>query len=126
MIDNLHRFTNAERLRQLEKWGEQNHHDGTSSANSAIADLARESCDASFKAGTGSWLDILLEEVMEASAEEDEEKLKEELVQVAAVAESWVAAIIRRQEARRNAGKNLYYEDDALAPAELRAIDGAA
>lgn len=95
-LDSVHRLTNAERLRQLTKWGEQNHQDGTSEDNEQIAELAKESCEAAFAGGTGSWLDVLLEEVMEASAETDPERLKEELVQVAAVAESWVAAIDRR------------------------------
>lgn len=97
ITDTIDRLTYAERERQLAKWGEQNHADGTSAENEAIADLAKESCETAFAAGRGTWLDILLEEVMEASAEEDEDKLKVELIQVAAVAESWVAAIDRRQ-----------------------------
>lgn len=96
-IDNyVAHLTRQERLRQLDIWGEQNHPDGTSVANAEIADLAKDSCERAFNEGRGTYLDILLEEVMEASAEVDDDKLVAELIQVAAVAESWVEAIRRR------------------------------
>jgi hypothetical protein len=44
-----------------------------------------------------TWRDILLEEVYEAFAETDSDRLREELIQVAAVALSWVDAIDRRK-----------------------------
>lgn len=93
-------LTRIERLRQLELWGEQNHPDGSSTNNDGIATMAKVSCEQAFAEGRGTWLDILLEEVMEASAEEDEDALVTELIQVAAVAESWADAIRRRQAAR--------------------------
>jgi hypothetical protein len=47
--------------------------------------------------GDLTWDGILLEEVYEALAEADPVKLREELVQVAAVAASWVVALDRRK-----------------------------
>jgi hypothetical protein len=86
-----------ERVRQDEKWGEQNHPDGTGQVGDArVADMLRELCDYRFKRGVGTWRDILREEVGEALAEEDPTKLRAELLQVAAVAAAWVQAIDRR------------------------------
>lgn len=95
----------TERLKQDEKWGEQNHPDGTGPDvpmpstwlnMREMAERAREACQ--IKAGRGdvTWLDILREEVFEAFAEADPAKLRAELVQVAAVAVNWVEAIDRR------------------------------
>lgn len=106
-----HAAVMAERVRQLDLWGEQNHPDGTSLGNQEIADAARDSCEAAFCNDRGTWFDILLEEVMEASAEEDEDALYVELIQVAAVAESWADAIRRRQQARLALAEEL--ENDA-------------
>lgn len=87
----------AERDRQDAKWGEQNHRDGTGSLTQVMeADKAREGCQAAFGRGDGTWMHVLIEEVFEALAEEDPVKLRAELVQVAAVAVAWVAAIDRR------------------------------
>ena len=63
-----------ERNRQDELWGEQNHDDGI-------------------------WLAILVEEVGEVANDINErsKKLREELIQVAAVAVSWVESIDRRE-----------------------------
>lgn len=85
-----------ERVRQDEKWGEQNHPDGTGPerriwapsgpSNAAIAKAARDRCDHDFRQGEGTWEHILTEEYAEALAESDPAKLREELIQVAAVA----------------------------------------
>jgi hypothetical protein len=83
--------------RQDAKWGQQNHPDGTGAEWIDRANLAREDTDAAAEAGQLTWLDVLKEEVFEAFAESDPEKLKAELIQVAAVAEQWVAAIERRE-----------------------------
>lgn len=48
--------------------------------------------------GTITWWDILLEEVMEAAAEDDLEELRKELVQVGAVVLKMVEAIDRGME----------------------------
>ncbi|MGA8116881.1 MAG: hypothetical protein WCA46_24870 [Actinocatenispora sp.] len=87
----------AERVRQDERWGEQNHPDGTGGPG-ALDDLAvaRETVEGNAARGAMTWRDILQEEVAEAFAESDPVRLREELVQVAAVAAGWVQAIDRR------------------------------
>lgn len=86
-----------ERTRQDDKWGEQNHPDGTGEPGSRhLADWARAVCKAK---SPDTWLKILLEEVFEAGAESDPALLREELIQVAAVATQWVEAIDRRTAA---------------------------
>lgn len=87
----------AERARQDERWGEQNHPDGTGSPDQAkLAELARTWCEDTFGAGYGTWADVLAEEVAEALAESDPARLRAELVQVAATAVCWIEAIDRR------------------------------
>lgn len=120
MIDFTSRFqvvsdVIAERGRQDEQWGEQNHPDGTGpnsrplygfdafidEADSA-SDLAvkfKQMTDKRFSGNShvpGSWRDILLEEIFEAMAEDDPEKLVAELIQSAAVIVAWIEAIRRR------------------------------
>lgn len=86
-----------ERARQDARWGEQNHRDGTGGdQDKTNADLARQVCDDAFKTNAGSWALILTEEYAEAMAESAPDKLRAELVQVAAVAVAWVEAIDRR------------------------------
>lgn len=87
-----------ERVRQDNKWGEQNPADGTGGPGRADdANQAKRFCDDSFKAGKGTWAAILGEEVAEAFAESDPVKLREELVQCAAVCSAWIEAIDRRK-----------------------------
>lgn len=108
-----------ERVRQDEKWGEQNHADGTGidaaplrAINFAVDDqwplgaydapslavAAREACQANGVPGSpDTWTAILLEEVFEALAESEPGALRRELVQVAAVAVQWIEAIDRRR-----------------------------
>jgi malonyl CoA-acyl carrier protein transacylase len=87
----------AERRRQDEKWGQQSHPDGTGgAARERYAIHLREECEEAFAEGRGRWAHILEEEVAEAVAESDPAKLREELVQVAAVATAWVEHIDRR------------------------------
>ncbi len=83
-----------ERKAQDEKWGEQNHPDGTGRPmDGDVAARARDECDAHANNGTLEWRHILHEEVCEALAESDPEKLYVELIQVAAVAAAWAEAI---------------------------------
>ncbi|MDX3588535.1 NUDIX hydrolase [Streptomyces europaeiscabiei] len=90
----------AERERQDARWGEQNHRDGTGNKSQEDrAEFARRWCESAFESGYGTWADILTEEVAEAEAERDPAKLRAELVQVAAVAVAWIAAIDRRTAA---------------------------
>lgn len=90
----------AERIRQDKKWGEQNHPDGTGPHAghewAVLSKVARDECQEAARRGKCTWLLILREEVYEAFAEDDPAKLREELVQVAAVATQWVEAIDRR------------------------------
>lgn len=86
-----------ERRRQEHKWGRQTHPDGTSKRYTAQADMRRATCDLNARAGRGTWLDILLEEVFEAAAEEDPAKLQVELVQSAAVIFAWLEDLERNR-----------------------------
>ena len=87
----------AERRRQNEKWGVQHHPDGTNEANKVLADQAREICEQEAARGRCTWRLILGEEFFEAMAETDPEKLRKELVHVAAVAVSWIEDIDSRE-----------------------------
>lgn len=85
----------------IDKWGIQNHPDGTGAAfpggdAAMIRDLAREVCNVRHAQGEGTWAHILTEEYREALAEDAPDALRAELIQVAAVAALWVAAIDRR------------------------------
>lgn len=95
-----------EMQRQLGKWGEQNHassygYDVLDDVAHPTAQDAKDLCDglsAGIIEGELSWTDIFLEEVLEAREEAvggDMEALKEELIQCAAVALSWVESIER-------------------------------
>ncbi|WP_159622695.1 hypothetical protein [Ruania rhizosphaerae] len=101
----------AERGRQDQKWGEQNHPDGTGAATitlystdpnldfrtaAELATIFTRKTDENAMNGKVTWRDILLEEVFEALAEADPAALRTELVQIAAVATQWVQAIDRR------------------------------
>ncbi|MFD7705617.1 NUDIX hydrolase [Streptomyces sp. NPDC059786] len=87
----------AERQRQLAKWGEQHHPDGTGQYPETIdADVARMACQNAAEGGYLDWLHILREEVAEALAESDPARLRTELVQVAAVCSAWIADLDAR------------------------------
>lgn len=89
----------AERWNQDSKWGEQNHPDGTGGPVAEFeAGIVREECETAFAYNVGTFRHILLEEVYEALAESDPEKLQAELIQVAAVAVAWVEKLIRNNE----------------------------
>jgi hypothetical protein len=88
----------AERRRQDDKWGEQNHPDGTGGrGRRSSASLAKLACEAAVEAKRLTWRHVLVEEVAEVFAENDQAKLRAELVQVAAVAVAWIEAIDRRE-----------------------------
>ncbi|MEV1201702.1 hypothetical protein [Microbispora rosea] len=96
----------AELARQNAKWGVQDHPDGTHNCpdTRAYADMAREWCQSAAEAGEVTWQHILNEEVAEAFAEEDPERLFVELLQVEAVARQWRMSI-RRRLAAQEAGE---------------------
>jgi hypothetical protein len=90
---------NAERKRQDERWGEQNHpyvahHTGRDWLIDAAESWKRANA-ARVEHGALAWDGILLEEVFEALAEVDAERRIEELTQVAAVAVAMIEAIRR-------------------------------
>jgi hypothetical protein len=99
----------TERERQDAKWGEQNHPSGTGGAgwNAVAGDGMREirrsnaeqskrSCDEAAREKRLSWRLILREEIDEAVAEDEGAALRQELLQVAAVAVAWIECIDRR------------------------------
>lgn len=103
----------VERGRQEQVWGEQNHPDGTGTdwvsgiipaygwkdpVAAHVADLAKRDCKQAATRGTQTWLKIAREEMAEAFAETDPDKLRIELVQTAAVLVNWIQAIDRRPE----------------------------
>ncbi|MEU9220165.1 hypothetical protein AB0D47_26910 [Streptomyces sp. NPDC048376] len=92
----------AERQRQLAKFGEQHHPDGTGRGGyMEQAETARTTCqmDAAITDGGPRWSLILLEEVYEALAESGPDRLRAELVQVAAVCAAWIADLDSRVDA---------------------------
>lgn len=85
-----------ERQRQHAKWNEQNHPSGTGEPwQRALAESAQFACQQAEREGIVTMRHILAEEVAEAFAESDPVKLREELVQVAAVACQWIEALDR-------------------------------
>lgn len=83
-----------ERVAQDQKWGEQNHPNGTcASLYTGMADSWKKMWDK----GNYTWNTILSEEFFESQAEEGDEALRKELIQVAAVAVAWIECIDRRK-----------------------------
>lgn len=90
-----------ERTEQDQRWGEQNHPDGTGLPYDRwAADDAKTSYEIAAHRGEITWRHILREEVFEALAESDPARLRAELIQVAAVAVAWIEAIDRRSSTR--------------------------
>lgn len=90
----------AERYRQLRKWGVQHHPDGTGSGyDKHFAHATRNACNVAARDGSLTWRHILAEEVYEAFAESEYEPLRNELIQVAAVALAWVEDLDSRHPA---------------------------
>ncbi len=90
----------AERVRQEDRWGESNHPDTYPHFHywMAPAERFKEITDGRARAGVCSYTDVLLEEVAEAIDEAragNKRALREELIQVAAVAVKWVEKIDR-------------------------------
>ncbi|QFG08907.1 hypothetical protein PBI_MALAGASYROSE_59 [Mycobacterium phage MalagasyRose] len=84
-----------ERHKQDEKWGEQSHPDADPNANYPIGAAGHCKTVTNMRAESGvvTWADILIEEVAEAIDEAragNRQALRDELVQVAAVAVQWI------------------------------------
>lgn len=91
----------AERAAQDVRWGMQVLPDGTGGERAAAeSDAARHATDTAARAGALTWRHVLAEEVMEAFAETEPDRLRAELVQVAAVAVKWAQALDRRPSGR--------------------------
>lgn len=118
------RETIYERLRQEAKWGQQNHPDGTGAQYTLKANQARDECDQAANDGTITWRHILQEEFYEALAESDEERLKQELTQVSAVANAWRESIERRQERRSTHAGIRRSEEGSRSAGSGKADDG--
>ena len=90
-----------ERFNQFRKWGEQNHPSFPAEVLNdpeswrKMEEWARRICDSAAKQGVLTWMDILTEEIHEAYAAKDNAKLREELIQVAAVAVAWIDSLDR-------------------------------
>lgn len=91
----------AERVRQIAKWGDQRHPDVAGDAT--LQCERREAFDEQAEyyrsrndRGEQDWSGILLEEAFEAAAEVDPAKIRAELVQVAAVCQAWAADLDQR------------------------------
>jgi hypothetical protein len=101
----------AERERQDAKWGVQNHPSGTGGEgehweSDTLREVRRDrakqainACDLAASQKRLTWRHILNEELAEAVAEDESADLREELVQVAAVAVGWIECIDRRRAA---------------------------
>jgi hypothetical protein len=86
-----------ERERQLEKRGIQERASGSSKARWGFSlRAARKEYDDALECGKLTWVNILNEEVLEAFEETDPATLRAELVQVMAVAASWILDLDRR------------------------------
>lgn len=100
----------GERVEQRGTWGQQDHPTGTRDVRRLIGDadlptwgtLAYEGrlrCQYLADRGKVDWVAILFEEMAEFASSLNDEKAREELVQVAAVAVAAIEAIDRREEA---------------------------
>jgi hypothetical protein len=96
----IFRAIHEERIRQQEKWGEQNHEMLKCESIDVIKRTLRH-----FRLYNESpicdWYSIIQEEIAEAFVETDSAKQREEMIQVAAVA----VRIIESQDARSRGGK---------------------
>lgn len=100
----LFNLINEERKRQDAKWGEQNWPDGTG-VHGEFEDMAVKGVqlinDRLQASGDITWRHILREELVEAYAETDSDRLEEELIQCAAVIVNWLES--RERQRRRKA-----------------------
>lgn len=95
-IGNVLADVRNERWRQEAKYPA-NYVDGTGGEYAAaICVILRDLCSRSFEVGKCTFAQVLVEELCEALAERDPEKLRAELIQVAAVACKWVEALDAR------------------------------
>lgn len=91
----------AERRRQLEKWGDQRHPILRGPNNQHLFEqLAQAMRETNADPHQICWMTILLEEAYEAGAEQNMAKFREEVVQIAAVCQA-ILTDLERPETRR-------------------------
>ncbi len=97
-VDRISRDILDERLRQAEKWADcESLPDGTGGAGRPTYEaIARAACDRAYREGRLTHAHVFEEEASEVLAETDPEKLREELIQVAAICVKWLADLDRR------------------------------
>lgn len=89
-IEPVERAVRDEENRQVQKWGKQDHPSGTARpGDKELSDHYKAICQANGQE-KDNWRDILAEEVFEAFAESEGPELVKELIQVIAVAKSWI------------------------------------
>lgn len=87
----------GEVYRQFDKWGDQSHPSGTGLWPSRFEEAqAKQANEIAVEEDRLTWELILREEFCEAAAETDPARLRTELVQVAAVAVSWISDLDRK------------------------------
>lgn len=108
-----------ERIRQDEKWGEQNHKVGSGpftfidladrliertegGTEDPTIDAIKKIVESAFSKKQGTWAHILFEEVVEALESNSDTETRRELIQVAAVAVAMVECIDRNGEAAKS------------------------
>jgi len=102
-MDDIFEEIRAERRRQDEKWGEQNHsmlHQGYSQFWDEVISKQLTSTRKRIERGNFGWFDILLEEFCEAFLEKEEEGQRKEMIQVAAVAVEIIESLDRKKKKR--------------------------
>jgi precorrin-6B methylase 2 len=89
--------------RNLYRWGMQQHPDiyigGSTQYGCPDNNVARAACERAAKEGRITWAHILVEEVAEALDTQSPADLRDELVQVAAVALDWIRDLDQRRAA---------------------------
>lgn len=109
IMDSVLMAVREERFAQYQKWGVQELPHGTNALGVegiSRAEVLRRRCQKKADRGLLTWKDVLLEEVAEAMEEWRDEKLREELVQVAAVCCQWIESIDRAAEKKEGAKWN--------------------
>lgn len=104
--DTIEREVRAERQRHLAKWGPQTHANGTSfDLWTYETEKAKNDWQRSRETGSETWLQILHEEVLEVFEKEEDDLLgmREELIQVMAVAKAWIVDIDNKLDAEAEA-----------------------
>jgi hypothetical protein len=108
LLVHLFKLIYMERVRQIKRWGDQRHPDGTGEGYAELAAYLKTRCQDNAARGKVTWLDILMEEIGEVAecppvvSVEDlsppvERDLESEMVQSAAVIAAWYSDICRRE-----------------------------